>query len=298
MKTDCLIVGGGPAGLVAATYLARFRRQVIVVDAGASRAALIPSTHNLIGFPAGISGPALLARMRAQADEYGARRLTGEVTALTAEKNGFIAATSVGEISAAKVLIATGGLDVEPALPAVRDAVARGLVRYCPVCDAFEASGKRIGLISYGECRVKEALLLRRYSPEVTVLTAGEEMQLADQDAESLKAKGIGVVEEPVAALAREANALSLTTEAGRRLEFDVLYCALGTKLRAELAAGLGARTDEDGALVTDRHMRTCVPGLFAAGDIVEGLSQIAVAAGQAAIAATTINAELLSAEQ
>jgi thioredoxin reductase (NADPH) len=297
MDTECLIVGGGPAGLVAATYLGRFRRRTLLIDAGASRAAWIPETHNLIGFPAGISGPALLRRMREQADEYGAVRHGGLVHSLAQEGDGFRAETSLGLVTAKRVLLATGGLDVEPQLPAIRAAVAEGLVRYCPICDAFEAGGKRIALISYGKCRVKEALLLLRYASNLTVLTAGQEMKLAAEDETLLRARGVRIITEPVTAFRREGNTIMAVTEAGGLHGFDVLYSALGTRLRSDLGVALGARTDADGALVTDSHLRTSVPGLFAAGDIVHGLSQISVAAGHAAIAATTINAELLTLE-
>ena len=298
IETECLVVGGGPAGLVGATYLARFRRDTLVVDSGASRAAWIPETRNLIGFPAGISGPALLSRLRRQAGEYGARLMPGRISALQITPAGFRAESDAGTIDARRVLLATGGLDIEPKIDCIREAVREGLVRYCPICDAFEAAGRHIALISYGECRVREALLLRRYTRNMTVLTLGEEMTLGAGDRELLDAAGIALRQEPVLRIVRQGEQLAVHVEGGERpLLFDILYSALGTRLRSELALALGARADEQGALVTDAHMRTTVPGLFAAGDIVHGLSQISVAAGHAAIAATAINSDLLQEE-
>src|SRR3954471_11121650 len=90
-NVDCLVVGAGPAGLTAALYLARYRRRFILADAGGSRASLIPCTHNYPGFPAGISGLDLLARLRAQAERYGAVVTHGTVSDLARSDNGFTA---------------------------------------------------------------------------------------------------------------------------------------------------------------------------------------------------------------
>jgi thioredoxin reductase (NADPH) len=112
--------------------------------------------------------------MRDQTEMYGAELIVGEVTSLVAETGGgFTAMIGTDRIRAERVLLATGGLDAEPELPGIRDAVRNGLVRYCPICDAFEVLGRRVGLISYGKCRVKEALLLRGYTADLTVMTLG-----------------------------------------------------------------------------------------------------------------------------
>jgi thioredoxin reductase (NADPH) len=294
-KTECLIIGGGPAGLTAATYLGRFRRQVLLVDSGASRAAWIPVTHNLIGFTEGISGPALLTRMRAQAARYGVKAMQGEVVQLSRPDEGHFQAR-IGDvlISAERIVLATGGLDVEPNIPDVRGAVADGLVRYCPVCDAFEASGKRVGLIAYGKCRTREALLLRGYTSDLTVLTLGREMELPAGEEAMLREAGVRLVRDPIIRLSKDDRTV-LAWPAGETapLAFDTLYSALGTTIRSGLATGLGAEADADGALLVGRYQETTVPGLYAAGDVVSGLSQINIAAAQAAIAATHINAEL-----
>ena len=292
---ECLIVGGGPAGLTAATYLGRFRRRVMLTDSGASRAKWIPVTHNLIGFTEGISGPALLERMRAQAALYEVRVTPGEVTKLSRRPDGLFAAHVTGtEITASRVVLATGGLDVEPELPGIRKAVADGLIRYCPICDAFEASGRRVGLIVYGRCRTKEALLLRGYTADLTVLTLGREMQLPPEEEHALQQSGIKLFHDPIVRFSREGEAIGAWPEhGGPPLLFETLYSALGTRIRSELAAALGAEIDADQALLVDRHQQTTVPGLYAAGDVVSGLSQINIAAAQAAIAATHINAGL-----
>jgi thioredoxin reductase (NADPH) len=292
---DALVIGAGPAGLTGGTYLARFRRRVCVIDGDASRAAWIPISHNLIGFSEGISGSALLERMRAQAMEYGAEIITGHVDGLIRLPSGAYSA-AVGErtIKAATVLLATGGLDVEPELPGIRDAVRNGLVRYCPICDAYEATGRKVGLIAYGKCRIKEALLLRAYTADLAVLTLGQEMTLQAEDRALLEDAGIAVIEEPVGSLSQDDGGVTAWDARGGQIgRFDTIYSALGTRVRSSLAVALGAKADEDGALIVDDHLRTGIPGLWAAGDVVRGLSQVNVAAAQAAIAATNMNATL-----
>ena len=293
-QTECLVIGGGPAGLTGALYLGRFRRQVTLVDTGASRAAWIPKTHNLIGFTEGISGPDLLERMRAQTDLHVVQRISGSVDALERKDGGFLATLGDAALSARYVLLATGGLDVEPELANVRDAVKAGLVRYCPICDAFEARGRRVALIAYGKCRIREAMLLRGYTADLTVLTLGRPMDLAEHEEETMLGAGIKIVRDPIVRLERAGDDIAAWPErASAPLLFDVLNSALGTRVRSKLACKLGAEADEDGALIVDAHQQTTVPGLYAAGDVVRGLSQISVAAAQAAIAATAINAKL-----
>lgn len=296
---DCLIIGAGPAGLVAATYLGRFRRDVVVVDSGAPRADWIPVSRNVPGFPDGISGRDLLARLREQALRYGARIVAGEVETLTREKTGadarFVARFADGAVlEAPRVLLATGGVDREPTLPGVDEAVRRGLVRHCPICDAWEVTGRKVALIGYGKCRVREALLLRAYTDDLTVLTLGRTLELSEDDRAALLDAGIRILEEPVAGLAIDGDRIAeWHMESGVRHRFDTLYSALGWEPRSSLARMLGAALDEDGAIIADDHGLTRVPGLYAAGDVVRGLSQVSVAAGEAAIAATAINRSL-----
>ncbi len=292
--TECLVIGGGPAGLTAALYLGRFRRRVVLVDNEASRASWIPKTHNLIGFPQGISGPELLTHMREQADLQNVRRITGQVDVLRRKGDTIEAVLGDRVIGADNVLLATGGLDVEPELDDIRDAVKAGLVRYCPICDAFEAKGRRVGLIAYGKCRLREALLLRAYTADLTVLTLGRPMHLLENEEQTLRDAGIRMVNDPIVKLERANEDIAAwPAHAPTPLLFDVLYSALGTRIRSRLALDLGAEADEDGALIVDAHQRTTVNGLYAAGDVVRGLSQISIAAAQAAIAATAMNAEL-----
>ena len=291
---DCLVIGAGPAGLTAATYLGRFRRDVWVIDGGDSRASWIPVSHNLPGFPDGVPGPVLLHRMRAQAERYGARIVPGRVDRLEAlPGGGFLAHAGDTALAARSVILATGEVDAEPDLPGLRGAVRSGLVRQCPICDAYEVIGRRVALIGHGDCRIKEALLLRAYTADLTVLTLGQELRLADEDRAALDQAGVRVLDDPVEALTVEGGRIAAWQMRGAIHRFDALYSALGARMRSDLATALGAAADRDGALAVDAHQRTTIPGLYAVGDVVQGLSQVAVATGGGAIAATDVNRSL-----
>lgn len=288
---DCLIVGGGPGGLTAAIYLARFRRSVRVVDAGSSRAALIPTSHNYPGFPDGIGGPELLQRLRAQARRYGAVVSAGRVSAVERRTQGFAAQCGDERIEAATLLLATGVEDIEPALPDVEGAVRRGLVRHCPICDGYEVIDRKVAVIGRGKKGVGEACFLRHYTAAVTLFTLGSGHDIDDEDRATLAALAIPIVDEGLTEVCVESGALvGLTVESGTTHRFDTLYSALGCHIRSELAQALGARCDALGQVVVDERQRTSVPGVWAVGDVANELNQMTVAAGHAAIATTCIH--------
>src|SRR6476646_4241134 len=134
---DCLIIGGGPAGLTAAIYLARFHLDILVVDGGKSRAASIPCTRNHAGYPEGIEGKELLRRMREQACKYGAKIESEFVTKVEQndESRAFTVTWGSGQRAARTILLATGVSNRRPPMDeSLHDeALARGLVRYCPI---------------------------------------------------------------------------------------------------------------------------------------------------------------------
>jgi len=292
---DCLVIGGGPAGLTAAIYLARFRRRFQVVDAGRSRAALIPTSHNHSGFPEGIHGRTLLSRMAEQARKYGSHIVQDSVTHLERGTDGiFIATVGSEQITAHTVLLATGIVDREPALPDVPDAIQRGLVRHCGICDGYEVLGKRVAVIGHGSSGLHEALFLRTYTSDVTLLSLGCPLTLSEEERRKAGEAGIEVVEEPVARVIIEGDQIqSLAMREGECRSFDALYSALGSDARSNVVRTLGTHLDEKGCVITDAHQRSSTDGLFAAGDVVRSLDQISVAMGQAAIAATAIHNRL-----
>lgn len=144
--TDCLIVGGGPAGLTAALYLARFRRSCLVVDAGSSRAAWIPRSRNYPGFPPGISGNDLLARLREQAAGYGARLEHGQVEHIEPHVEGFSVRYGERSCITRRIILATGIEDRLPDMPDIEPAIHAGKVRLCAICDGYEVDGDNVAV--------------------------------------------------------------------------------------------------------------------------------------------------------
>jgi thioredoxin reductase (NADPH) len=168
---DCAIIGGGPAGLTAAIYLARYRRRIVVFDSGDSRAALIPESHNYPGFQKGVSGPALLRILRQQVETYGVAIRADRVTILQQAVSNFVVISDAHEIKAQFVLLATGIVDKSPRLPGLQEAISDGSIRYCPVCDGYEATDQRIGVLGRGNDAASKARFLRTYSKDVTLLS-------------------------------------------------------------------------------------------------------------------------------
>jgi thioredoxin reductase (NADPH) len=289
---DCLIIGAGPAGLTAATYLARFHRDIAVVDGGRSRARWIPTSHNCPGFPSGVAGPALLDKLRAQAREYGVVIEAGEIDRLERNGDGFVATAGDGTAwSARTVILATGIVDRMPAMPGLEDAIARNVVRLCAVCDGYEASDERIAVYAPVDVAIPHALFLRTFSRCVAVVRS----EAGDPDAQSIaqaRAAGVAVL-PPSTDLHHDGRCCVFTLEDGSVHRFDTVYPVLGSEAQSQLAATLGARLDENRELVVDDQQQTSVDGLYAIGDIVSALNQIAVAVGHAAIAATAIHNRL-----
>jgi thioredoxin reductase (NADPH) len=296
---DCAIVGGGPAGLTAAIYLARFRRRVVVYDRGGSRAALIPTSHNHAGFPDGINGEELLARMAEQARGYGAELRAGDVAVVTATGREWrVGCGDSDAIGARTVLFATGVDNRRPELdePAHRAALESGKLRYCPICDGWEAGGPSfdaaIGVLGADGHGVAEALFLRTYSAKVTLFTL-HQCELNEHDRKDLADHGVTWDPRPVGSYDFSGERVRLCFAAGDTAEVDTLYPALGSEPNVALMEALGLRTGEERCIVVDAHQRLGLKGLYAAGDVVDGLDQISVAMGHAAIAAVAIHNDL-----
>ena len=291
---DCLIVGGGPAGLTAAIYLARFHLDILVVDDGKGRAESIPCTHNHAGYPDGISGKELVRLMREQAQRYGARIERDYVTRLDQMENGFCATWGSGSVETKTVLLATGVKNRRPPMDEELhdEALQRGLIRYCPICDGFEVTDKNVGVIGSDSRGVAEAIFLRSYTPHVTLIAPDTALKVTEEDKRRLKDAGIQCVDGPAQAVAISDKCIVVETAEGH-YTFDSVYPALGSDTHTQLAEQLGARLSEQGCIGVDARQRTSVPGLYAAGDVVIGLDQISHAMGEGGVAATTIRNDL-----
>ena len=293
---DCLIVGGGPAGLTAAIYLARFHLDILVVDGGKSRASWIPCTHNHAGFPDGISGDELLQRMRDQACKYGAKIQTEYVTKLERDEDSghFCVVWGSGSRRARTVLLATVVSNRRPPMDEELhdEALSKGLIRYCPICDGYEVTDKKVGVIGSDSHGVAEAVFIRSYTADVTLIAPDKALSLKPEDQARLKEAGIHCIDGPAQAAAISHEFIVVDTAEGHHT-FDSVYPALGSDTHTQLGEMVGAQLADDGCFLCDSHQRTSVPGLYAAGDVVHGLDQISHAMGEGGVAATTIRNDL-----
>jgi thioredoxin reductase (NADPH) len=291
---DCLVIGGGPAGLTAAIYLTRYHLSLKVVDAGKSRASWIPCSHNHAGYPGGVNGKELLRLMKEQAQMYGASIETGRVTRLDKIEGGFQAEWGSGCVTARKVLLATGVTNRKPPMDEDLhdEALSKGLIRYCPVCDGYEVTDKKVGVIGSGSHGVAEAVFLRGFTEDITLIAPDRAHDLDEEDRARMKEFGIKSVDGPCHAVAAAGDCITIATPYGEHI-FDSVYPALGSDTHTELAEQVGAEIAKDGTLPVDSHQRTSVPGLYAAGDVVLGLDQISHAMGEGGVAATTMRNDL-----
>ncbi len=260
------------------------------MPAGSRSATIRPA------FPLASPAPTSWPGCAEQAEEYGALITPGRATTLIQDGPGFVAEVEGQTLRARAVLLATGVVDHHPDLPGVERAVQRALVRICPICDGYEATGKVVAVIGHSDKGAREAAFMRTYSDRVTLIHIGPPDALTRRD--ELDRLGIELIFAPLEAVRLEQDRVTALTWKGpggsaRTQAFDLVYSALGTWPNAELAQGLGARLSDDGRLEVDLHQATSVPGLYAAGDVVRGLNQIAVATAEAAVAATDIHNRL-----
>jgi thioredoxin reductase (NADPH) len=240
----------------------------------------------------GIGGRELLRRLGAQAEQYGAELVNGRVTSLHKHVDASFVATCDGrKINARFVLLATGLVDVSPPIEDHRREQLLDAIRFCPICDGYEAMDQRVAVIGDINAAGKKALFLRTYTQNVTLFLTDEvtpEVGLEEQ----LRIAGIRSMGK-LKQIRRAQNKLAIETQNGECHRMDAIYPALGCNVRSELAITLGASGSENGNLQVDGHQRTSVNGIYAAGDVVSDLHQLSVAFGHAAIAATHIHNRL-----
>lgn len=291
---DCVVVGGGPAGLVSALYLRRFCRRVLVLNAGRPRAQRIRRTNNLLGYDKGISGPELLSRLKRQLRRLGVERQKGEARVNILSSGGFEIEGGLSSIRTAKVILATGIRDILPTLPNLEILGRLGFLNYCPLCDAYEHRFKEVGVLVQDEAGLRKALFMRPYTLHLSVLLLRQFRPSAAM-LRSLRQAKVRMLSGELEALEqKQGKVVWVCFRDQMPQKFDVLYCELGSTMNDQAFAHWPRlRRGKDGRLWTDSEQRVSVAGAFAAGDCTTSISQISVAAGQAAVAATTVHNEL-----
>jgi thioredoxin reductase len=293
---DVVVVGGGAAGLSAGLMLARARRRVTVVDAGAPRNAPADGVHALLGLD-GVSPAELLARGRAEVTGYGGEVITGEVGDVSPAPEGFTIKMTNGDgLHARRLLIATGLVDELPEIPGLRERWGREVV-HCPYCHGWEVRDKLIGVLATGPMSVHQALLFRQWTGDLRYFSNGREPS-ADEQAK-LAAVGIPVISGDVARLeAGGEHALGLRLDDGRVVEVDIVAVASRMVARAGAFSGIGIETAEHpmgSYIAADQTGRTTIPGVWVAGNATDLSAQVSAASADGARVAAQINADLVA---
>jgi thioredoxin reductase len=284
---DVLIVGGGPAGLSAATWLGRHRRRTLLVDAGEHRNRWVEHVHGLLANDP-VTPTELHRRARADLEQYPhVTVMQDRVTSLRGSEGCFVADVESGRpsLSASRVLLATGVRDEFPNVARFEEHYGAD-VFHCPTCEGFDARERDVVVLGWGPQVPAFATGLLDWAASVTLVTDGPEPRITAEQRRRLADFGIELVEGRAEELVGERGALRCVRLAdGRELPATMAFFSIAHEPTLELASGLGcARTDE-GVLAVDEHGLTSVPGVYAAGDITPGMQLVAVAVGKGTIA-------------
>ena len=295
MTYDCAIVGGGPAGLTCAIYLARYRRPVIVIDAGKPRNHASRGIHGFLGHHS-IAPSELVRRGREEARDFGAELLDASVERI--ERNGDLFDVHLAggrTIQARRIALAYGVRDELPEIPEIERFYGVS-VHHCADCDGWESREKRIGVIGWEKKVVALALQLLQWSDDVVIFTHGHARGWDADEQSKLLAEGIDVKDEPILALeGEEGRVHHAVLSTGERVPAEALFFNIKTTRSCLLAESLGCAVDPKRPDVqVDEHGKTSIEGVWAIGDVAKGSQLVITAAADGAIAAIDINKSLL----
>lgn len=296
MKHDAIIVGGSFAGLAAATYLARGRRDVAVIDAGAPRNRFATHSHGFLGFD-GVAPGDIVATAKTQLATYPTvSQVRGEAVSAERRNEGFAVTLGSGEVlSAGKLILAFGINDVLPDIPGLAERWGKSVI-HCPYCHGYEFAGQRLGVLGMSPNSLHQAMLIPEWGPTTFFLNGQAEPDAATLA--GLEARGVNIERSPVTALRGEGTALSTVQMAdGRSARIDALYIGAPTRLNSAVAEQLGCAIDDGpmGKIVrTDAMKLTTVPDVWAVGDITRGFHNVTFAVADGVMAGTAAHRALV----
>ena len=297
---DVAIVGGGPAGLTAAIFLARYLHAVVLVDSGDPRNWETRGINGFLGRPS-VKPAEIRATGRDEARKYGAMLVDDCVERVVRRGEDCFELALQGQkrLEARRLLLAIGLKDVWPSIPGLERAYGE-TAHVCPDCDGYEARDKKIVVIGSGRKAVGMALNLTTWTRDIIICTNGEPPGMDDPlYCTKLDALNIPVLTERILRVdARRGKVHCLELESGMALDAERIFFAIGQYPADDLGAQLSCERDEGGHITVDEHYHTSVRNVFAAGDIVPG-SQLAIAAAaDGAIAALAIHKSLVPEER
>ncbi|WP_422650863.1 NAD(P)/FAD-dependent oxidoreductase [Cupriavidus sp. H18C1] len=296
MRYDAIVIGGSFAGLSAATYIARARRSVCIVDAGAPRNRFATHSHGFLAQD-GSNPAAVLATARQQVAAYPTTTfIEGRAIGASGELGAFSVSLENGEVvQGARLVLAYGISDELPDLPGLKERWGKSVI-HCPYCHGFEFSDQRLGVLSMSPMSVHQAMLIAEWGPTTLYLNgepAADETALAE-----LEKRGVAIEAAPIKALHGEGTALSAIEFAdGRTTAVDALYLAVRSRQNSDMAQQLGCEMEDMpfGSIIrTDAQKNTTVPGVYAAGDIARGMHSATFASADGVMAGVAAHQSLV----
>ncbi len=294
-RYDVAVIGGGPAGLAAALWLARYLHTVVVVDSGDPRNWETRGINGYLGHQ-GIRSPELRALGRAECAKFGVAFVDGLVDRALNETGELFAVhlRDGGAIEARRILLAIGIKDVWPDIPGL-DRCYGETVHVCPDCDGYETRDKKTVVVGKGRKAVGMALALATWTRQIVICTNGEKPEIEQDLLDLLKPLNIPVLDAPIeCVVSKSTEIIGIDLAGGMELDCERLYFAIGQYPADDLGAQLGCKRDDMGRLVIDEHNHTSVMNVFAAGDIAPGPQLAIAAAASGAIAAMAIHSSLV----
>jgi thioredoxin reductase (NADPH) len=289
---DTVIVGGGPAGLSCALYLARYLRTVAVFDMGHGRSTHHQTNHNYLGFPGGVHAVELRERGRQQLSEYDHVDVHHHaVKAVHQDGDLFVATGQFGEYRGRTLLLATGVLDHYPHFPGWEEYVGTSMF-WCITCDGYESRDRKIVVAGHTNIAAGEAMQLSRISSDIVIVTNSHVSEIDDVELSRLAVAGIPVIHDRITiAHGSDGQLEELETQGGLRIPVNRFFVTQGATPETSLAKMLGLECNEAGYILVDTEQKTSIPGVFAAGDITQLHShQISAAVHEGAQAASAAN--------
>jgi thioredoxin reductase (NADPH) len=279
------VVGGGPAGLTTALYTTRLGHDTVVINRGGGRAAMMLDTHNVIGVTEDVSGNEFLQTAIEQVQAYGADYHQDYVSSIESDEGndpGFRVTAGDREVTTDHVVLATGFTDERPDPPLPR--TGRGL-HYCLHCDAYMFVDQPVFVMGTGDAAAHVAMIMLNFTPDVDLLTRGDEPEWSDETADLLANHPVEVIHEDVTGMETGEDGWLEAFEFadGTRRAYRGGFPMYGSDYNTDLAESLGVELNDDGTIAVDDHGRTNVDGVYAVGDVTPGHNQIPTAMGEGA---------------
>lgn len=296
MLHDAIVIGGSFAGLSAATYLARARRSVAIVDTGAPRNRFAAHSHGFLAQDGSNPG-AVLATARAQVAAYPTTTfVNAKATRASGQTDGFSVELETGEtLSGRRLVLAFGISDELPDVPGIAERWGNSVI-HCPYCHGYEFSNQRLGVLYSSEKSLHQAMLIAEWGPTTLYLNGAplpDSATLAELEKRKVAIEPTGVT----ALLGEGTNLSAIELGDGRRPAIDALYVAPQNRLNSDIAAQLGCIMDTNPAgtvIRTSSMQETSVPGVFAAGDITRGAHTVAWASSDGVTAGVSAHRSLV----